>query len=89
MSGEGFCPAGTRIRQRPYDSDMSAARVLYPYPPFPSMVGLKMTAEEYLALGESSERTELLNGVVVSMSPSPIPRHFKVIHELLIQLGRA
>ncbi len=46
-----------------------------------------MTAEEYLALGETSERTELLNGVVISMSPSPVPRHSKVIRELLLQLG--
>lgn len=62
---------------------MSAARSLHPYS---MLLGLKMTAEEYLALGETSERTELLNGVVV-MSPSPIPRHSKVFQEILKQLG--
>ena len=63
---------------------MSAARSIYPYS---SLVGLKMTAEEYLALGETHERTELLNGVVICMSPSPIPRHWKVMEEILIQFA--
>jgi Uma2 family endonuclease len=63
---------------------MSAARSLYPYS---SLLGLTMTADEYLALGETPERTELLNGVVISMSPSPIPRHFRVVQEILLQLG--
>ena len=62
MSGKG--KAGRIV----YDFGMSAARSLYPYP---SLLGLTMTAEEYLALGETRERTELLNGVVTSTSPSP------------------
>ena len=36
--------------------------------------GLRMTADEYLALGETHERYELIDGVVV-MSPSPRPLH--------------
>lgn len=36
--------------------------------------GLRMTADEYLALGETQQRYELIDGVVV-MSPSPRPLH--------------
>jgi Uma2 family endonuclease len=45
-----------------------------------------MSAEDYLSLGETEPRCELINGVVV-MSPSPRPRHAKVILELAMQLG--
>ncbi len=50
------------------------------------IVGLRMTAEEYLALGETPERTELIEGVVV-MSPSPTTRHQRVCEEIVYQLG--
>jgi Uma2 family endonuclease len=47
--------------------------------------GLLMRAEDFFALGETQERYELINGVVV-MSPSPRPKHWKIIEELLMQL---
>jgi Uma2 family endonuclease len=49
--------------------------------------GLRMTADEYLALGETRERYELIDGVI-AMSPSPTPRHQHVIFEICRQLGR-
>jgi Uma2 family endonuclease len=48
--------------------------------------GLRMTADEYLALGETPERYELIDGVVV-MSPSPFPRHNELVAEVVRQLG--
>jgi Uma2 family endonuclease len=47
--------------------------------------GLRMTADEYLALGETTERYELIDGVV-SMSPSPTFRHQQVITEIASQI---
>lgn len=44
-----------------------------------------MSADEYLAIGEIPERTELVHGVVV-MSPSPNLRHQKIVRRLLQQL---
>ncbi|MBY0313502.1 MAG: Uma2 family endonuclease [Phycisphaerales bacterium] len=41
--------------------------------------GLRMTAEEYIALGESDAQYQLIDGVVV-MSPSATPRHQVVAH---------
>lgn len=48
--------------------------------------GLRMTADEYLALGETFERYELIDGVVV-MTPSPAPAHNEIAAELVVQLG--
>ncbi len=63
---------------------MSAA----PRKPFDTgYIGLRMTADEYLALGETPERLELVDGVVV-MSPSPTPRHQLVVRLVLRQLER-
>lgn len=45
-----------------------------------------MTANEYLALGETVERYELIEGVVV-MSPSPFANHNEIAHEIDYQLG--
>jgi len=44
-----------------------------------------MTADEYLALGETPERYELVDGVIV-MSPSPIPPHSEIAIEIIGQL---
>jgi Uma2 family endonuclease len=60
---------------------MSAAHSL---PPEYGLAGLRMRADEYLAIGETQERYELIDGVVV-MSPSPRPRHWKVLHEIARQ----
>src|SRR5690242_14116420 len=50
--------------------------------------GLRMTAAEYLALGETTERYELIDGVVV-MSPSSLPRHGRMAAELIAQIRNA
>jgi Uma2 family endonuclease len=47
-----------------------------------------MTADEFFALGESAERLELIDGVVV-MSPSPFPIHQAVLDEIQGQLAVA
>lgn len=47
--------------------------------------GLLMHAEDFFGLGETRERYELVNGVVV-MSRSVRPRHWMVVHEVLKQL---
>ncbi len=48
--------------------------------------GLRMSVEEYLALGEDPVRYELMNGVVC-MSPSPSFLHQKILTELAKQLA--
>ncbi len=55
------------------------------YPQDMGFHGLRMTAEEYLALGETPERYELIHGVVV-MSPSALPNHNRVLSKILHQL---
>lgn len=47
--------------------------------------GLRMTAEEYLALGETQERYQLVDGVVL-MSPSPTNRHNRILTAISGQL---
>lgn len=49
------------------------------------LAGLRMTADEYLALGETVERYELVDGVIF-MSPSPTPRHSEIALEVLGQV---
>lgn len=48
--------------------------------------GLRMSADEYLALGETADRYELLDGIVF-MSPSPWANHneiaAKITHQIL------
>lgn len=46
-----------------------------------------MTAEQFLSLGETEARLELVDGVI-SVSPSPVPSHQRVVHELCFQLER-
>lgn len=48
-------------------------------------LGLRMTADEFLALPEDSRHYELIDGVVV-MSPSASPDHQDIMGELLFQL---
>lgn len=55
------------------------------YPSDLGYAGLCMTADEYLALGETQERYELIHGVVV-MSPSPLVRHNAIIARITQQL---
>ncbi len=49
--------------------------------------GLRMSAEEYLSIGETFERYELIDGVVVK-SPSPTPLHQKLLTVVLSQIDR-
>ena len=46
--------------------------------------GLRLTADECLALGETRERYGLIDGVVVS--PRPSPKHSEIAVEILFQL---
>jgi Uma2 family endonuclease len=55
------------------------------YPPDYGYAGLTMTADEYLALGETRERYELVHGVVL-MSPSPLPIHSLIAMRIQQQL---
>lgn len=55
------------------------------FPPELGYAGLKMTAEEFLALGETAERYELIDGVVI-MSPSATPGHNELLLEIAVQL---
>jgi Uma2 family endonuclease len=48
------------------------------YPEGVGYAGMRMTADEYLSLGETHERYELIDGVV-TMSPSPSYRHNRVL----------
>ncbi|MBI4579669.1 MAG: Uma2 family endonuclease [Planctomycetes bacterium] len=50
-----------------------------------SLVGLRMTAEEFLALPETKDRYELIDGVVF-MSPGATPRHQFIVAEVFGQL---
>lgn len=50
-----------------------------------ALAGLRLSADGFLALGETDGRYELLDGVVV-MSPSPSFPHQRVIVEVLFQL---
>ncbi len=47
--------------------------------------GLRMTADEYLALGETQERYQLIDGVV-TMSPKPTPLHQGLIVQIIFHL---
>lgn len=44
-----------------------------------------MDAEQFLALGETEARFELVDGVV-TLSPGPFPSHQRVVHELCFQI---
>jgi Uma2 family endonuclease len=55
------------------------------FPTEPGYTGLRMTAEAFLALGETHDRYELIDGVVV-MSPSASFGHNEMIAEIVYQL---
>jgi Uma2 family endonuclease len=55
------------------------------YPADFGYAGLTMSADEYLALGETPDRYELVHGVVL-MSPSPLSDHNEIAAELIFQL---
>ncbi|MEX2217401.1 MAG: Uma2 family endonuclease [Phycisphaerales bacterium] len=55
------------------------------YPADFGYAGLTMKADEYLALGETPDRYELVHGVVL-MSPSPLPIHSLILSRLQQQL---
>ena len=50
-----------------------------------SYAGLRMTADEYLALEDDGRKYELISGVVV-MSPSPTTKHQQVLMEIAYQV---
>jgi Uma2 family endonuclease len=43
----------------------------------PGYAGLRMTADEFLSLGETTDRYQLVDGIVL-MSPSPTPLHQRI-----------
>jgi len=49
-----------------------------------SMAGGRMTADDFYAIGETEERYELVDGVVI-MTPSPRPVHREIVQEILAQ----
>jgi Uma2 family endonuclease len=55
------------------------------YPRDTGLSGLRMTADEFFALGETADHYELIDGVVV-MSPSPVPDHGEVLAEVIFQI---
>lgn len=56
------------------------------YPRDLGYAGLRMSADEYLALGETQDRYELIDGIVVMMSPSPFASHNEIAAEIVYQL---
>lgn len=48
--------------------------------------GRRMTSHDYLALGETVERTELVDGVVL-MSPGATPLHQRLVQRMYLQLA--
>lgn len=50
-------------------------------PSSPQYVGLRLSADEYLALPDDGFKYQVINGVVV-MAPSPTPRHQGVLVEI-------
>lgn len=57
----------------------------FPKQPEGGLAGLRMTADDFFALGETAERLELIDGVT-AVSPSPIPIHQLVIQAIVYQL---
>ncbi len=58
------------------------------HPVATAYMGLRMRADQFLSLGEMDARMELIDGVI-TVSPSPVPRHQRVVQELFRQIDRA
>src|SRR5436190_11543249 len=71
------CPAARGVRYSVLTERSKDAELGYS--------GLLMRAEDFFALGQTQERYELVNGVVL-MSPSPHPNHWRLIEEILFQV---
>jgi Uma2 family endonuclease len=53
--------------------------------PVPQYAGLRLSADEYLALPDDGFKYQVINGVVV-MSPSPTPRHQSLLMTISAQI---
>lgn len=70
------------------DSDVEFTMSSVPHPPNElGYAGLRMTAVEFLAIGETKERLELVDGIVC-MSPRPTPLHQLALVAIQRQLDR-
>lgn len=52
----------------------------------PQYIGLRLSADEYLALPDDGFKYQVLNGIVV-MSPSPTPWHQSLVGDIVTQLN--
>lgn len=53
--------------------------------PNPTHAGLRLSAEQFFALPDDGNRYELVDGITF-MSPSPTPRHQRILMEIAFQL---
>ncbi|MCB9841137.1 MAG: Uma2 family endonuclease [Phycisphaeraceae bacterium] len=60
----------------------------HPRPAEPQYIGIRCSADEYLALEHDGFRYQLINGVVI-MSPRPTPHHQSILLAILRQIDPA